>query len=219
MKSNIHLEEKSFRQMTILIIGYILLQILANLTVGKSISFLGIVIPAGSLLYTISFTWMDVINHNLGLEKVKILIKIAAVVHILIAVWLKLYIWFPTGEWTPDSFQAQAIEFVFGNYVRITAASIFTGYISGNINAYVFSLMQTRTRFPIYINSIFSNGIASAVDGILFYVLAFAGMKSWGTVLLLAGTSALYKCIISVISVPLLYVARKCGFLNDRRCA
>lgn len=205
-----------FARIAILITGYMLLQILANLTVMKTVPLLGLSIPIGSLLYAISFTWMDVINHDMGVKKVKILIIIVTVVHLVIALWLRIYILLPTNEWLRGSFEANAIEYVFGNYFRITFASIFTGYVSGNVNAIIFSNMAVKTKCPIYVNSIVSNVVASAIDGILFYILAFAFSKSWGDVLISSGSSALYKCVISVISIPLLYIARKSGLLYDK---
>lgn len=207
--------DSEFTKIAILITGYMSLQVLANLTVAKTVPLLGLSIPIGSLLYAVSFTWMDVINHDMGVKKVKILIRIVTVLHLLTALWLRIYILLPTNEWSIGSFEANAIEYVFGNYFRITFASIITGYISGNINAIIFSNMTMKSKYPIYVDSIVSNVVASAIDGVLFYMLAFTFSKAWLDVIVFSGSSALYKCLISVISVPLLYMARKFGLLYD----
>ena len=205
-----------YTKIMILITGYILLQVLANLTVAKTVPIWGLSIPIGSLLYAVSFTWLDIINHDMGVEKVKTLIKIATVVHVLIALWLRIYILLPTNEWGIDSFEASAIEYVFGNYFRITFSSIVTGYISSNVNAFIFNRMTMKLDTPIYINSIVSNAVSSMIDGMFFYIIAFCFSKSWKEVVISAVSSALYKCVISLISVPLLYLAGKLGLLYDR---
>lgn len=200
---------KDFKKNTVLIIGYCILQVLSNLTVAKTIPILMFSIPIGSILYAISFTWMDVSNHQLGIDKIKYLIKIMVIVNILIAIWLKLYIVLPTNDWNIDSFESNAINFVFGSYFRITFASVLAGYISGNTNANIFHFFKSKTNTPIYIWSVASNVVASFIDGIAFYVLAFAFSKPWNFVLVAALSSAIYKSVISLISVPSLYLLKR----------
>lgn len=196
---------------TILVIGYFLLQILSNLTVAKTVKIFVFAIPIGSILYAVSFTWMDVANHYLGVEKIKILIKIMVVVNVVIAIWLRIYILLPTDEWMPGSFEAEAIKFVYGNYFRITIASVIAGYFSGSTNAVVFHRLKFETNTSVYIWSIVSNLLATAIDGILFYIIAFAFEKDWNSVIVAAGSNALYKGIISLLTLPALFILKKKG--------
>lgn len=200
----------------LLVIGYCLLQILSNLTVAKTVEIFVFAIPIGSILYAVSFTWMDLTNNYIGFEKTKVLIKIMVVVNIIIAVWLKVYIILPTDEWSTDSFEAKAIEFVYGNYFRITIASIIAGYISGNVNAVIFHRLKYGTNTPIYVWSIVSNLFATIIDGLLFYIIAFGFEKDWEMLIIAAGSSALYKGIISLFTMPIFFVLKKLGLLKNQ---
>lgn len=101
-----------------LVIGYCLLQILSNLTVAKTVEIFWLAIPIGSILYAVSFTWMDLINNYIGLEKTKVVIKMMVIANIVIAFWLKMYIMLPTGEWSTDSFEAKRLNLSMGTILE-----------------------------------------------------------------------------------------------------
>lgn len=206
---------KDFKRDSVLIIGFCLLQVLSNLTVMKSVQVFVFAIPIGSILYAFSFTWMDVSNHCLGINKIRFLLKTMVIVNVLIALWFRLYIVLPTNEWSSDSFEANAISLVYGNYYRITIASVIAGYVSGNANASIFDYFKHHTKTVVYVWSIVSNVVASCIDGLAFYVIAFAFEKPWNTLFLSATSSAVYKGMISLLSVPMLYFLKRKGFFNN----
>jgi len=205
------LKADQFVTITTLGVGYFALQIIANLTVQKPVELFGsLEIPTGSLLYALTFTWVDMVNDRFGPRQATWLVFVTAAFHVFSIIWFNIYILlpFPSDYSGPMTLQS-AIELIFGGYFRIYVSSILTILIAENINIQVFSFVKLR--FPQqkrYIRSLVSNTFSVPVDAILFPTFAFAGIISGAELVVIALSSLVYKLIVAYISIPLIYLVK-----------
>src|SRR5438045_292356 len=86
----------SFQVYCFLILGYFFIQVAANLTVAKVTPLFGaLAIPVGSLLYALSFTWIDLIDQTLGKRNARWLVIYSILFNILLVAWLHVYMLLP----------------------------------------------------------------------------------------------------------------------------
>ena len=207
------LAEREFTISLILITGYLFIQLLANLTVNKYTPLVaGLAIPVGSLLYAISFTWIDLVNDYLGKTRARKLVLAAIGANIFAIIWFQLYIALPGSS---SSFAQKAIEFVLGGYWRIYAASIITGFISENTDITIFHYDRWYLpQAPRWVRALASNTVAGPLDSALFSILAFAGTIPGGELWSIILGGAIYKLIVGYVSIPALYLVKA---RHDRR--
>src|SRR5438045_4817707 len=85
----------------VLITGYLFIGIGANLTVLKTTPILrSHPVPVGSLLFAISYTWIDLVNRHLGKRQARRLIAVSVVANVILILWFQAYIHLPgTDAW------------------------------------------------------------------------------------------------------------------------
>lgn len=197
-----------------LVVGYVLIQLVSNLTVLKTVSLVGAyAIPVGSLLFAISYTWIDLVNEYLGKSRARWLVLIAIAANVLMILWFEFYIHVPgTSQWETDPTNQAAISLVLGSVPRIYAASLFTNFVVENVDITIYHWVRTRTPwFPRWLRGAASNTVSAPLDGLLFATLAFAGRVDGDFLVRLILTSALYKLAVAYASLPLLYIMRARG--------
>jgi uncharacterized integral membrane protein (TIGR00697 family) len=202
-------ENKEFVISLTLIAGYLIIQVLANLTVSKQTPlYKNFSIPVGSLLWAVTFTWIDLINDHFGKHKARLLVIASIAVNILTTLWLSFYIWVPgSPEWNPE--KQSSIEFVFGGYWRIYLASILTTFVCENLDINIFHYFKyKRPQFPRWARSMASNTVSAPLDAFLFVSLAFVGTMPRALLFSIIVTSALYKVVVAYVSIPLLYLVK-----------
>jgi len=200
-----------YRVISILTVGYVLIQLLANLTVAKQFPIWGdFSIPIGSLLYAVSYSWTDLVNDRLGQRRARWLVIIGIGANIIMIVWFELYILAPgTPYWNQDPIRQQAISFVLGGVLRIYAASLLTNFIVENVDIGVFHhLKMRREGLPRWLRALISNWTSAPIDAFLFPLLAFGGAIPGRTLFHIMLASCAYKMAVAAISAPLIYLVR-----------
>lgn len=197
-----------FRGTSTLVAGYLGIQFAANLTAVKTVAILdGRPIPIGSLLYAVSFTWIDLVNEHLGRRCARWLVVSSVGANALIILWFQLYVHLPgTSEWNMDGGRQEAVAFVMGTTPRVLIASLVTMYIAENVDILVYH--RVRAFLPArrcWLTSAVSNTASAPLDGVLFALIAFAGKVPIDFLWSLMLTSALYKLAVAYASVPLNY--------------
>ena len=203
---------RAFAGVTALVVGYVFIQLISNLTVLKTVDLVeGHAIAAGSLLFAVSYTWIDLVNQRLGPGRARILVGIAVVANLLMIGWFEVYLNLPgTTEWKADPSNQEAIDRVLGSVPRIYAASLLTSLVVENLDITIYAwLRRRRPAVPRWARSAISNTVSAPLDGVMFAVLAFAGKAEGSFVRELALTSAGYKLAVAYLSVPLVYLIRR----------
>jgi uncharacterized integral membrane protein (TIGR00697 family) len=190
--------------MVSLVAIYIALQLIADVTVAKIVTIFGITIPAGSLLYAVTFTWRDFMHKRLGRSFARAAIVLAAVCNIGMAIWFMMTIWMPPASfWTNQ----EAYASVLGIIPRITAASIITEVFAEWLDTEVYHWARPRfTGKWQGARILVSNAVSAPFDAIVFGILAFAGTMPLEALMSIVVGGIIFKLVIGYVLIPVTYV-------------
>lgn len=190
---------------TMLVGLYIACELIANVTASKPVQVGGMVVPAAIFIYTLTFTLIDLINESFGREGARRVILAAFAANLLLAAYAQLAVALPP----PPFYHGQeAFAGVLGSTPRIVFASLTAYLASSLIDAEIFAFWKVHVRGPKWARVVVSNTISTAVDSILFILLAFYGvMPVWA---LIKGQYVV-KMAITLGSIPLIYLVRSRG--------
>jgi len=178
---------------------YVACEIIANVTAGRPVSILGIVVPAAVFIYALTFTLVDVIHEIYGKEGSRKVILGAFFANILLAGYAYLVIHLPAPAFFTD---AKSYETVFGATPRIVFASLAAYLISSMVDVEIYHLWKSRIRKAKWSRVLVSNSVSTLVDSCVFIVIAFAGVMP---VLPLIVGQYIVKMAITFLSLPLIY--------------
>lgn len=208
MSEQERIQDLGFTWVAALVVGYVLIQLGANLTAIKTVALLGEhPIPAGTLLYALSFTWINLITEYLGKQRARQLVLVSIAANVMIIAWFQLVIGLPgTSEWNADPANQSSLDAILGAVPRIYLASMATAFVVENVDISIFSTVKSRLpRVPLWGRAAISNTFAAPLDGLLFAVLAFGGTLPTSFIVSMVVTSAVYKLVVSYVSIPLIY--------------
>jgi uncharacterized integral membrane protein (TIGR00697 family) len=211
-----------FVPVAVLVVGYVLIQLGANLTAIKTVALFGEhPIPAGTLLYALSFTWINMITEYLGKQRARQLVLVSIAANVMMIAWFQLVIGLPgTSEWNADPANQSSIDAILGAVPRIYLASMATAFVVENVDISIFSAVKSRLpRVPLWGRAAISNTFAAPLDGLLFAVLAFGGTLPASFIASMVVTSAIYKLVVSYLSIPLVYALKARRRQPARRAA
>lgn len=191
----------------IVICAYIAAQMLSDIMSLKIVSFLGMSMDAGTLVYPITFTLRDLVHKTIGKQKTRWLIIIAAVINVVMAglFWLTSALPYdvlagPQPDW--DS--------VLSPVWRIVVASIVAEVISELMDTETYHLWVTKvtTKYQ-WARVLLSNAVAVPLDSVVFCWLAFGGILPNAVVWSIFGANVLLKGACTLLSLPLIYAVKE----------
>jgi uncharacterized integral membrane protein (TIGR00697 family) len=195
--------------MLVLAALYVALQIVADITVVKMVTILGYVIPAGSLVYALTFTVRDLIHKRLGKEYAKGLIVLAGLINVAMAGWFIVVGRMAAPEWWVNQ---QAYDLVLGIIPRIVLASIAAEVVSELVDTEVYHWWVLRvTQKHQWLRVLVSNSVAGVIDAALFGALAFYGTMPLAALYEIIKGGALFKVLLAVPMMWTIYVVQEEG--------
>lgn len=189
--------------MTAMLIAlYVACGIIANVTAYKPVMVGPITVPAAVFIYAITFTLIDLINERLGKRGARQVVYGGFAANLLLAAYAQFAVALPPAPFFDDS---AAFSRVVGSTPRIVLASLTAYIVSSLIDTEVFAWWRQRIGGYRWARVIASNAISTLVDSVVFITIAF-----FGTLPLLPLISGQYviKMVITLISVPLIYLVR-----------
>jgi uncharacterized integral membrane protein (TIGR00697 family) len=165
----------------------------------------GLVLPAGIIIFPISYILGDVLTEVYGLRRARqvILTGFACNTLFVAAVWLG-GILPAAGLWDGQ----QAYERILGFTPRLLAASIAAYLIGEFANAYVLTWIKALTHGRwLWIRTIGSTLVGEGLDSFIFVGIAFAGILPTRTLLITALTQWLIKTAYEALATPITYLA------------
>ncbi|MFC1682729.1 queuosine precursor transporter [Candidatus Zixiibacteriota bacterium] len=188
--------------------GYIALQTISDISAVKIVSVFGITVPAAVFLYTLCFTWIDLINDYLGRSIARRIVVIAALINLFMAAYFKF-----TIAMKPAEFWALQKEYssILGGVWRIVIASIVAEVANTILDVEIFHFWKVRVAqlHTItgwrWVRVVVSNACSVTLDSIVFVTIAFLGTFSNRTLLSIITGQIIIKGIISMLSIPLIY--------------
>lgn len=188
-------------------------QVIAQVTSLKIGRVWGESVDMGTFVYPITFTLRDVVHKVAGRSAARTLILTCAAVNLFLAAYLG---WTADVESDPTWGLGEEYETLLGPIWRIVLASLAAMVISELIDTEVYHLVVTRiTRRFQWLRVLASNAVSVPVDNLVFALGAFAPLSvlgtdglPWATVWSIFWVNLWVKGLVSVASIPLIYLSK-----------
>ena len=195
-------------QASIILCGlYIFFSLAGNIAATKVTYFGSMVMDAG-FIYSLTFTWRDLIHKQLGQRAALTTIWLAAAINLLAALYFQIVVMMPAQiDWAASGGQS-AWEFLFSLQMRITLASILTALIAELIDTKVYQLWTggRRAGWPQWTRVAVSNSVSIPVDSLLFHIIAFAGVVGTEGLHQMFWTNIIVKAAITALVFWTIYL-------------
>lgn len=155
---------------------FIALLLTANVIGEKPISFGTLVLPAGVLLFPLTYLLGDILTEVYGFKEARRVIWFGMICNLFMALMCHLAILAPA----PESWLDQvAYARILGNGSRLMVASTLTYFIGEFINAYVVAKLKVKMHGKsFWLRALCGSWIGEGVETALFLPLAFYGIMS-----------------------------------------
>jgi uncharacterized integral membrane protein (TIGR00697 family) len=147
--------------------------ITANITAVKLIEVFGFVIPAGIIIFPISYIFGDVLTEVYGYRQARRVIWLGFFCNLIavIAIWIGQVL--PSASFWDGQ---KAYERILGYTPRLLVASFFAYLVGEFANSFVLAKMKIATRGRwLWTRTIGSTLVGEGLDSFIFMILAFAG--------------------------------------------
>jgi uncharacterized integral membrane protein (TIGR00697 family) len=186
--------------------------IAANITAVKLVSVSGLVLPAGIVIFPISYIFGDILTEVYGYRQARRVIWLGFLCNLLVvvAIWVGQVLP-PASFWNGQA----AYERILGYTPRLLLAS-FLAYLVGEFaNSFVMAKMKIATQGRwLWTRTIGSTLIGEGLDSLVFMTIAFVGEIPMAVLALAIVTQWLAKSAYEAAVTPLTYVAVR--FLKRR---
>lgn len=202
---------------TALVGGYIFLQALADVAATKLVALGNVALPAGTFVFTITFTLRDMIHKRLGREWARAAIFLAGGFNILMALYLFWMARLPSPVFIPEEV-GLAWGNIFALVPSIVIASITAEVVSTLIDTEIYHKVMDRFTGPMqFMRVIISNAVSLPIDSLIFGFLAFmllppllgGGTHTFMETLQIAWGQVIWKGVVTVVSLPLIYMVKE----------
>jgi len=186
---------------------YLFFSLAGNIAATKVTYFGGLVMDAG-FIYSLTFTWRDLIHKQLGQKVAITTICLSAAVNLLAALYFQLVVLLPAQtDWANSGGQI-AWEFLFSLQMRIVLASILTALIAELIDTKVYHLWTRggREKWPQWTRVFASNSVSIPVDSLLFPIIAFAGVLGAEGLQQMVLTNIIVKALVTALVFWTIYL-------------
>ncbi|MBX6771464.1 MAG: queuosine precursor transporter [Chloroflexi bacterium] len=195
--------EKSGRLLPVIVGLFVTSLLTANIIAVKLFVVAGIVLPAGVVIFPLSYLFGDVLTEVYGYAQARRVIWLGFICNLLmvVAVWIAQALP-PAPFWTGQ----QAYEQILGFTPRLLAAS-FLAYLVGEFaNSIVLAKLKVATRGRwLWSRTISSTVIGQGLDSAVFITVAFAG-TGVPTLVPVILAQWLFKSAYEILATPLTYL-------------
>jgi len=178
--------------------------ITANLVAVKLVEISGFVLPAGTIIFPISYIFGDVLTEVYGFRQARRVIWLGFFCNfiVVVAIWIGQVLP-PSSFWDGQ----KAYERILGYTPRLLVAS-FLAYLVGEFaNSFVLAKMKIATKGRwLWTRTIGSTLVGEGLDSLVFMTLAFAGTIPMAALLLAILTQWLVKSVYEAAATPLTYI-------------
>jgi uncharacterized integral membrane protein (TIGR00697 family) len=183
---------------------FITCMITANIAAVKLVEVSGFVLPAGTIIFPISYIFGDVLTEVYGYRQARRVIWLGFFCNfiVVVALWIGQVLP-PASFWDGQ----KAYERILGYTPRLLVAS-FLAYLVGEFaNSFVLAKMKMATKGRwLWTRTIGSTLIGEGLDSFVFMTLAFVGTIPMAALLLAILTQWLVKSAYEAAATPLTYI-------------
>lgn len=197
----------------VVVAAYAAAQMLSDIASLKIGVVAGLAVDMGTFIYPITFTLRDVVHKLLGKRNAQALIITAGVINLLMALYLMWTAYVPSD---PSWGLGEAFAAILAPVWRIVIASIAAELASELLDTEVYHWFVTRvTHRYQWLRVLLSNTVSIPVDNVIFAVGAFGWVLPWPVVWEIFLFNLLVKYAVTLVSLPLIYVAPDRDWTQD----
>ena len=195
---------RQFRTFDVVMAAFVAILLLSNLIGAAKLATLGgFTFGAGILFFPLGYVIGDVLTEVYGYAHARrcIWVGFSALVFMAFMSWVVVSLP-PAAGWEGQA----AYESVFGQVPRIVMASIVAFWAGEFVNSFVLARMKVLTKGRhLWTRTIGSTVVGQAVDSVIFYPLAFAGVWSTSQVVTVMFTNWALKVLWEALLTPVTY--------------
>ncbi|MFC1599017.1 queuosine precursor transporter [Patescibacteria group bacterium] len=196
---------RKFNKPDLLIAIYVTFVLIAQILAIKIAAFNLIIntyyVPAGVLVFSVSFLITDIVNEKFGRKETHKMIFIAFITQIALVLFIWLGTSLPAAPFWP---MQETWQSIFGFVPRIVIASWIAFLISENLDAWIYAWFKKLTKGKhLWTRNVFSSFPALFLDSIIFIIIAFGGIMPIFS--LIIGQTIL-KWLVGLINIPFMYL-------------
>ena len=188
--------------------------VIANIQVTKTIEMFGIVMTLGNAANASLFLTSDLLNEKYGQKEARRAVWFGFFTLTMTTVLMQMALYFTPQE---GDLAQESLSMIFGIMPRIVLGSLTAYLVSQFLDVKLFSAIRAKygQRNQLWSRSNFSTGISQMADSFVFCSIAFMGVYEWDVWFQIFITTYLIKLVLSIVSTPVLYIARNFS-VNDR---
>lgn len=181
--------------------------LISNIIAGKQLIFFKWNIPAGTLIFPVSYIVSDLISEVYGYKMSRKVAWLGFAMNIVMVFFFMVTVFWPAPVWFEGS---EAYALVMGSTPRLLIAGFGAYHLGGWINDIVLSKMKTKNRDAGHdgmhgfgYRAILSTIGGEIVDSIIFVLVAFIGVMPAATLIPMIIIQATFKTVYEIIILPL----------------
>jgi queuosine precursor transporter len=181
--------------------------LIANTIAVKPLQFSFAVLPAGVVIFPLSYIFGDILTEVYGYARTRQVIWAGLCANVLMAFSYWIVVRLPAAAFWPNQ---TALAATLGPVPRIVVGS-WIGYFAGEfLNSYVLARLKVVTRGRhLWVRLIGSTVVGQAVDTLAFTTIAFAGHWPLRSVWVAAASLYVFKVLYETAAMPISYVVVK----------
>ena len=185
-------------------LSYLAVQLVSNISSVKVGLVFDYVVDMGVFLYPLSFTLRDLVHRELGKEMTKRCIYFSVLINLLMTGYFAFIALFASDPSSPAS---SAFDECLSPVWRIVVFSLLAQLSGELVDTEVYHLFEKRFgEKHKWGRVLVSNSVSIPVDNAVFCVGAFAGTYGWNIVWQIFLFNFVVKYLISLFSIPLIYL-------------
>lgn len=192
------------RPLLVLAMTFVTMLLVANILAVKLVDLYSWVMPAGIIVYPLTFALTDTVSETYGRKYASMIVWLGFAMSLAMVVLLQI------GQHAPAAsfWQGQdAYEQILGAVPRIVLASMVAYLVSQNHDVFAFHLISRLTKGRhLWLRNNASTMVSQALDTVLFVSIAFAGTVPSGVLWNIMITQYVLKLIIAALDTPFVYI-------------
>jgi len=177
--------------------------LLSNIIAGKIITIWHWAVPAGVVIFPITYLFGDVLTEVYGFKKTRLVIWTGFAMNffMVLVFWLVIALRYPSFWTEQDSYKA-----VLGMTPRIVLASLVAYLFGEFINSTVLSIMKKKTKGRwLWTRTIGSTIVGQGIDSLIFISIAFSYIYPWNIVFQMILVQWILKTVYEILATPATY--------------
>lgn len=191
----------------VIIACYVGAQMMADIGSLKIAMVWGFSVDGGTFIYPFTFTLRDLVHKRLGKQAARTIVIMAAIINLVMALFFWIVSILPQD---PEWGLGAEFSAILGPVWHIVIASIIAEVVGELLDTEIYHLWRTRvTKRYQWLRVLVSNAVSVPVDTFIFVLIAFAFFLPFGTVLDIFLFNIIVKYIVTIISMPTIYLVKE----------